>query len=322
MKIKFKLISLILSTVCMSFVLLSDVYSLAFKSIYIKPDELMFKKSLQTVLNWLTESSALDNTQPKDYIFIFGNEDIVVFEKAAALYKKGFAKKIIVSGGIGRLTIPLLENKETKQRLIEVFPGIDVRDLDKTIMALKDVNDIAILNQAFSKFNISEAKIIKSLLISNGVPFNDVITENESINTVQNVINAQKLLKSNLKSMESLSFIIMQKPFQLQRTKQTFLSNWEKIDSTKVFSYAAYSFDITKMSSEEIFTLAIQVRDEILRFKNIKLYSNLNEAFSILTALVPGEIMKHFLIIDNFINSFPKENELKKLRDLLLQSAA
>ena len=82
---------------------------------------------------------------------ICGNDDPRVFEDAVELYRNGIAKKVIISGGIGRLSAGLIDLARNKF-------GIDI--------------DVA--------FKIPEAEIILQILNIIGSKYEIVFKENDN----------------------------------------------------------------------------------------------------------------------------------------------
>ena len=108
----------------------------------------------------LTKSDEPDAANPVDFVLICGNAEIMTFEKALELYKSGAAKKIAISGGFGRLTIPVMREA--------VKLGIPIAVSDSyTVTSLQQCDELAELDDAARKetIKISEAEIIKMILL-------------------------------------------------------------------------------------------------------------------------------------------------------------
>lgn len=121
-----------------------------------------------------------DIIQKSDCILALGSHDLRVAERAAELYLQGWAPYIIMSGGLGNLTLGVWTEKEADQ-----FAAIAVRK---------------------------------------GVPEKDILIENQSTNTGENILFTQKILQQ--KNLEPQSFIVVQKPYMERRSYATFKKHW------------------------------------------------------------------------------------------------
>lgn len=139
-----------------------------------------------------------------DCLFVLGSNDPRVAEYAAELYLQGFAKKIVFSGGFGRLTEGVFEQPEA-----DFFADI-----------AKDA----------------------------GVPSEDIIIENKSTNSGENILFTAKRL-SDL-SIHFDSFILVQKPYMERRAFATFQKQWPlpfkrvSVTSTKASFFDYFTQDI------------------------------------------------------------------------------
>lgn len=70
----------------------------------------------------------------------------------------------------------------------------------------------------------SEADQFARIAIENGVPKENVLIENKSTNTGENILFTQQLLKEN--KLEPQSFIVVQKPYMERRSYATFKKHW------------------------------------------------------------------------------------------------
>ena len=80
------------------------------------------------------------------------------------------------------------------------------------------------------KFERPEADIFADIAISRGVPEENIIRENKSTNTGENIQFTKKLLEE--KGLNFNSFILVQKPYMERRTFATFKKNWPEKDFT------------------------------------------------------------------------------------------
>ncbi len=81
-----------------------------------------------------------------------------------------------------------------------------------------------------------EADVFKELALRKGVPEENIIIENKSTNSGENVLFSYKILKE----MELIpkSIILVQKPYMLRRTYATFMKQWpgDDLDALKVMT--------------------------------------------------------------------------------------
>lgn len=69
-----------------------------------------------------------------------------------------------------------------------------------------------------------EADLFAKIAIDMGVPQKDIIIENKSTNTGENILFTQQLLKE--KNLHPQSFIVVQKPYMERRSYATFKRHW------------------------------------------------------------------------------------------------
>jgi uncharacterized SAM-binding protein YcdF (DUF218 family) len=69
-----------------------------------------------------------------------------------------------------------------------------------------------------------EADLFAAIAIKNGVPEKNILIENQSTNTGENILFTQKLLVE--KKLEPQSFIVVQKPYMERRAYATFKKHW------------------------------------------------------------------------------------------------
>jgi len=70
----------------------------------------------------------------------------------------------------------------------------------------------------------TEADKFAAIAISKGVPENDILIENKSSNTGENILFTQKLLLN--KNLDPQNFIVVQKPYMERRSYATFKKHW------------------------------------------------------------------------------------------------
>lgn len=70
----------------------------------------------------------------------------------------------------------------------------------------------------------SEAELFAKIALQKGVPENDILIENRSTNTGENIVFTRQLLHE--KGLNPKSFILVQKPYMERRTYATFQKQW------------------------------------------------------------------------------------------------
>jgi uncharacterized SAM-binding protein YcdF (DUF218 family) len=75
-----------------------------------------------------------------------------------------------------------------------------------------------------SMWQQKEADIFAGIAIKMGVPENNILIENTSTNTGENILFTQQLLKQN--NLDPQSFIVVQKPYMERRSYATFKKHW------------------------------------------------------------------------------------------------
>jgi uncharacterized SAM-binding protein YcdF (DUF218 family) len=70
----------------------------------------------------------------------------------------------------------------------------------------------------------TEADLFAAIAINMGVPQKDILIENRSTNTGENILFTQQLLKE--KNLNPQSFIVVQKPYMERRSYATFKKHW------------------------------------------------------------------------------------------------
>ena len=69
-----------------------------------------------------------------------------------------------------------------------------------------------------------EANLFAELAVKMGIPEKDILIENKSTNTGENILFTQKLLAE--KNLSPASFIVVQKPYMERRSYATFKKHW------------------------------------------------------------------------------------------------
>jgi len=130
-----------------------------------------------------------------DLIFILGSNDLRVADRAAEIYKQGWAPIIICSGKNGKRSV----------------------------------------------FSRPEAIVFSERLMELGVPKEKIILEPNAMNTGENIIFTQNILKQ--KNMNITKIIAVQKPYMERRTYASIKKQWPSAKCIVVspqFSYEDY----------------------------------------------------------------------------------
>lgn len=124
--------------------------------------------------------------QPADCIMVLGSHDLRVAERGAELWLQGYAPWLLLSGGLGRLTLGLWQE--------------------------------------------TEADKFARIALQMGVPAVNILIENRSTNTGENIAFSFDLLQE--RRIEVNRFILVQKPYMERRALATFEQQWpgHKVD--------------------------------------------------------------------------------------------
>ncbi len=170
-----------------------------------------------------------------EYALLCGNDDIETFKYAYEMVKNGKIKKLIISGGCGRLTVPLLKAvresgiKNTGSESVEKFISMSNSEFSSLEKELSKASNSEIKTRLRNiSPQISEAAIIKFIILSviaksdgisekrkNNIE-SKIILETESSNTYENLQNSKKLLPLGVKNVA-----VIQTPVQQMRTMGT-----------------------------------------------------------------------------------------------------
>ncbi|MEI6631204.1 MAG: DUF4922 domain-containing protein, partial [bacterium] len=187
-------------------------------------------KDVEKLISFLSQR---ETEQQAELIVVLGNSRLEAPEYAARLYREGYAKKILASGGIGRETPPLRENVRRSGRY-------SIENLDA----------------------LSEAEIFRDILIANGVAPEDIIIEDQSTNTKENILNSKKILEEQ--NIPHQMVILIQHPLLQRRSVATF-RRWFSDDVTCLSCPPALPY-FYLASSEEQAVLINMALGEIGRF--------------------------------------------------------
>ncbi|MBX3238914.1 MAG: YdcF family protein [Chitinophagaceae bacterium] len=90
-------------------------------------------------------------------------------------------------------------------------------------------------------WTVPEAHQFAEIAVRKGVPAKDILVENKSTNTGENITFSQKLLKE--KGLDPETFIVVQKPYMERRSYATFKKHWpdkELLVTSPQFSFEEY----------------------------------------------------------------------------------
>lgn len=88
-------------------------------------------------------------------------------------------------------------------------------------------------------WTVPEADQFADIAIKKGVPEKDILVENKSTNTGENIIFSQNLLREH--GLDPHSFIVVQKPYMERRSFATFKRHWP--DKELLVTSPQYSFE-------------------------------------------------------------------------------
>ena len=179
--------------------------------IYVKDEEMQREIAESVIVDFLAQRERLPEGKV-DLLMVLGSPDLLVPVKAAELYHKGIAEKVLISGGgtIG---------------------------------------------------NETEARILRGIMIEQGVPAEAILIEEESKNTGQNMRKSIELLETI--GFLPKSIVLLQRPFAQRTAKAAFVKYFPP--EVKCYSFAPYVPDLNNISEEEKLQSYISILKEIYR---------------------------------------------------------
>lgn len=251
-------------------------------SYYLSPQTKMAPciTAAQVVLNFLAQRDTLIDDENVDLILALGSEDISVPVLAAELYHAGKARRVLVAGGIGRLTNGLLcnfkkflyERGETEHTWIaEAEYQIDPN------------GDLV----------IPEARVYELILIILKVPQRDILVEDKSTNSGENIQFASTFLA--YRNFNIHSVILIQIPVLQRRAGLTFLKQFPNASNIRIINYAPMFPDVLLMSTEEFFKFSSLAVGEIERL--VKYSPPLGDF--LVANTIPDNIQEMYLLLKN-----------------------
>ncbi|MCL2143905.1 MAG: hypothetical protein FWH43_00195 [Endomicrobia bacterium] len=209
-----------------------------------------------------------------DAIVILGNDDIATFEKALDLYVSGTANEIIISGGVGRLTAPLIRKAAELGMTVRVNENRVISKPEECadLQKYTDEDEIDKVKEIVTATN--EAMIIRSIILylarQKGIDIDKLkfTLEEKSSNTKENFDN--DVVKNRIEEIRAENggkparFVFIQKPIQQLRTEATFNAVFlDRIINGKIEGISITNSDFYKtMTVQEI---AEQAASELLK---------------------------------------------------------
>ena len=116
------------------------------------------QKAAQVVWNYHRLGHTLE---PADLIFVLGSHDLRVAEHAADLFHRGLAPRVVLSGGLGRLTAATWTRSEA-----EIFAEV---------LRARGVPDSALLLEQCSTNTGENIRFTRKLLVTRGIKVQSII---------------------------------------------------------------------------------------------------------------------------------------------------
>lgn len=124
----------------------------------------------------------------------------------------------------------LMNLELVKSDCILALGSHDLRVADRTAeLYLQGFAPLVIMSGGLGNFtreiwSEKEADKFAAIAMQKGVPADDILIENNSTNTGENILFTQRLLRE--KGLDPQSFIVVQKPYMERRTYATFKKHW------------------------------------------------------------------------------------------------
>ncbi|MFH1061684.1 MAG: hypothetical protein V1747_02200 [Candidatus Omnitrophota bacterium] len=232
-------------------------------------------ETLISVKSLLNAQSSTFNELNADVLLLCGNDDIGTFKETLRLYKAGKIKKILLTGGYGRLTLPLLKSAQKMGFNIRINKDIVINSTDDLTMlqlaGMENPVDLDVLDAQPDRSEykkvipLSESEIIYQIMnalakmLDIDIAPDDLYLETTSTNTPENFKLAMPYLEQIKKDLgkDEIKVAYMQVPYQQFRTKATFnrfKDEWKDMGVTGI-SYTT-DWDTSKLSQEQIIEMA------------------------------------------------------------------
>ncbi len=125
-------------------------------------------------------------------------------------------------------------------------------------------------------WNEKEADKFAAIAIQKGVPEKNILIENKSTNTGENILFTQKLLQE--KKLNPQSFIVVQKPYMERRSHATFKKHWpdkKLVVTSPQISFEEYPTDEIPMEKVINIMVGDLQRIKIYPEKGFQIYQNI-----------------------------------------------
>jgi uncharacterized SAM-binding protein YcdF (DUF218 family) len=125
-------------------------------------------------------------------------------------------------------------------------------------------------------WNEKEADKFAAIAIQKGVPEKNILIENKSTNTGENILFTQKLLQE--KKLNPQSFIVVQKPYMERRSYATFKKHWpdkKLVVTSPQISFEEYPTDEIPMEKVINIMVGDLQRIKIYPEKGFQIYQNI-----------------------------------------------
>ncbi len=296
------------------------------------------REHLENVFNILVYQDLSKNDLLKeklDDIVIMGNERLDTFEEALQLINGGVGERIVILGGLGKATIPLIDSAVQHGFRIEISPGtiVDRNSWDSIRKAIDEDTKHKVIQT-------SEADIIKQIImqIVDGWPQdyqhlieeiekkgieNVIVTEGRSTFISKLLVNYRKLLDSEnvFNKGGGHRLLFMQKPHLQLRAKAAFDELFSAELRQGQVSTVSHSVSYDNMENSKYVAFTDVVK-EAWRFV---IYSNYGKGYINLRNIFPKGIIgipqRFWDSVNYLFNSLEQKNK-KDLSENLMRLMA
>lgn len=146
-------------------------------------------------------------------------------------------------------------------------------------------------------WNEKEADKFAAIAIQKGVPEKNILIENKSTNTGENILFTQKVLQE--KKLNPQSFIVVQKPYMERRSYATFKKHWpdkKLVVTSPQISFEEYPTDEIPMEKVINIMVGDLQRIKIYPEKGFQIYQNIpTDVWDAYEKLVAFGFNKHLM---------------------------
>ncbi|MDD5226983.1 MAG: YdcF family protein, partial [Candidatus Omnitrophica bacterium] len=196
---------------------------------------------LKVVANFLAERDPLPSRA--EVLMVFGSGDMSVPVEAAKLYHAGKVEKILLTGGVGRLTGNFDHDRMKESVAFLVAAGIPETQVRGILSSW------AIGTQSPKP----EAQVYRAVLEALKVPEDSILVEDKSTDTGKNVQFSEQLLDS--RQLKPQSIVLMQFALAQILARATFQKQFKR-KVAHVYSYAPSLPDLSGLSDAELIRAA------------------------------------------------------------------